>query len=382
MNMRVVVAAFLFTLGACSDSTAPKALAAPLVAAGWEHTCALDNTGRAFCWGNGGSGRLGNGADTNAAFPVAVAGNLRFISIGASQSSTCAKTADGAVWCWGRGIAGMLGARRDTMPALRPVAVAGGLRFRTMSVGSDHVCALTSSDDLYCWGMNDAGQLGDTLQTNDSCFGFRCAQTPQLINTGLKFQSVTSGFGTTCGLASGVTYCWGYNAHGQAGRSPNFTNLYQPNSVVGDVGFRDLSAGWFHTCGLDSAGIGFCWGWGSNGQLGNDTSGVGVETYTATPVSGNFEYSTITGGHLFSCAITTNGAVMCWGESSAVAGGGNITATPQLIASAVSFQALSAGQDHVCAVSRDGEIFCWGYAEFGLGNGTTLSPTPAAVELP
>ena len=71
-----------------------------ITAGGW-HTCGLTGDGRAYCWGAGSEGRLGNDLGEDSAVPVGVAGGLRFKALGAGYKNTCGITVDGAVYCWG-----------------------------------------------------------------------------------------------------------------------------------------------------------------------------------------------------------------------------------------------------------------------------------------
>src|SRR5439155_336470 len=91
-----------------------------------------------------------------------------------------------------------------------PIAVAGGLRVIAISAGTRHVCALAADSTAYCWGHNEAGQLGNGT-TADTAL-------PVVVSGGLKSKSVTSGFDHRCALtAAGGAYCWGDNANGQLG---------------------------------------------------------------------------------------------------------------------------------------------------------------------
>lgn len=94
--------------------------------------------------------------------------------------------------------------------SVNPVPVAGGLTFTTISAGSGHYCALVGGGAMYCWGLNQSGQLGDGTTTNRN--------RPGLVLGGISFTSVSAGGEHTCGLATtGIVYCWGLNSGGQLG---------------------------------------------------------------------------------------------------------------------------------------------------------------------
>jgi alpha-tubulin suppressor-like RCC1 family protein len=131
------------------------------LAIGLRHSCGLTAQGRAFCWGLNLAGQLGDGSTSQRLVPVEVSGGHAFVSIAAGSETTCALTAGGTAWCWGRGGEGQLGAGSSVTASSTPVAVAGGITFRQLAVGSGHTCGVATDDSVYCWGLNTSGQLGD-----------------------------------------------------------------------------------------------------------------------------------------------------------------------------------------------------------------------------
>ena len=292
-------------------------LARPL-AAGLEHTCALTTGGAAYCWGRNDAGQLGDGSGTNTSTPVAVSGGLTFSAIAAGFWHTCGLTTAGAVYCWGYSDQGQLG-NGSTTGSLAPVAVSGGLTFSAVAIEEDarHTCGLTDAGAAYCWGQNSYGELGNGSRTSSS--------TPVAVSGGLTFRSIAAGGVHTCTLTTvGEAYCWGSNGRGQLGiergTGPE-TCLYGsfsydcstvPIRVATARHWSDLAAGFVHTCGWTPGGQGYCWGYNLLGQLGD-----GSTTSSATPVavSGGLSFSaTATGGN-HSCGITSAGAVYCWGAN-------------------------------------------------------------------
>ena len=135
------------------------------VSAGSYHTCGITTTGLAFCWGDNSFGELGGGpsAPFSSATPIAVAGGLRFKSISAGRYSTCAITTGGAAYCWGDNSYFQLGST-GSFGSDSPSAVIGGhTDFLTVAVGVRHACAAAASG-VYCWGSNVLGALGNEFQ--------------------------------------------------------------------------------------------------------------------------------------------------------------------------------------------------------------------------
>ena len=225
------------------------------LALGLDHTCGLQTSGTAWCWGANSEGQLGDGTTTPRIMPVQVQGGLQFTSIDAGYYHTCGRTGDGAMWCWGSTTAGQLGDGNRPGSAV-PVPVAGsptlvslagtgsmtcGLQqggaavcwpggqpvvtgpapFVALAVGARHACGLDAAGIAYCWGSTDGGALGDGQD------GINSSPTPHAVLGGLHFGSIASGGGgTTCGITTaGNTWCWGYNNGGSLG-SPDAAGTF------------------------------------------------------------------------------------------------------------------------------------------------------------
>ena len=367
------------------------ALAFASVAAGGAHTCALTSSGAAYCWGRGESGQLGIASPSGLCpiddqvfpcrlIPVAVQGGLVFTALDAGGEHACGLTGAGSAYCWGRNNAGQLGDNSNTNRS-GPVAVAGGLTFVSLSTGALHSCGLTAQGAAYCWGANSRGQLGDGSTTNRS--------VPVAVTGGQSFEKITAGgfnFGHTCAVTSaGQAYCWGDNGEGQLGLGTADQAAHStPAPVSGVVVFASLSAGLgSHTCGLTSTGSAFCWGANAFGALGDGTT---TSRFSPVPVSGGLVFAQIIAGGFIghTCGVTTAGKAYCWGENEVGAIGDGTLLDP-LIPSAVagghSFSRLDAGFRHTCGRTTAGSLYCWGSNRAGqLGvNSVAIQIAPARV---
>ena len=139
--------------------------------------CAISLSNRAYCWGSGSSGQLGNNSTTNSSIPVAVnttgvlAGKT-IKQISAGSFHTCAIASDNKAYCWGSGTSGQLGNNLYTNSSI-PVAVnttgvLAGKTIKQISNGSSHTCAIASDDKAYCWGSGSFGALGNNSAANSS----------------------------------------------------------------------------------------------------------------------------------------------------------------------------------------------------------------------
>ena len=166
------------------------------VSAGATHTCAVTDTGSAFCWGYGGQGQLGTGSTVNIQpTPTAVVGTATFQSVAAGTEHTCALDRDGAAWCWGLDVLGGLG--RGMIPVGSellsnlifpiPQQVATSLRFRRIAVGAMmSTCAVSLAEEhAWCWGNNSSGVLGiGSRRRISSVLSVSSTVSPALVRTG------------------------------------------------------------------------------------------------------------------------------------------------------------------------------------------------------
>jgi alpha-tubulin suppressor-like RCC1 family protein len=175
----------------------------------------MDST--TYCWGYNFDGALGDSTTTSRATPAAVHGARKYTALSAKHEHACAIAADSLAYCWGRNFLGELGTG-DTTTGRRliPSAIAGGLKFASISAGSLHSCAVTPGGAAYCWGYGGEGQLGST--PTDLCGQFPCSPSPQPVAGGHTFAVIAAGNSHTCGITvAGVTYCWGTSGAGALG---------------------------------------------------------------------------------------------------------------------------------------------------------------------
>lgn len=138
------------------------------ISAGSSHTCAITETGKVRCWGSGRQGQLGVRAVIDARTPVTVIGlTPGAVAVSAGSSHSCAITRAGGVTCWGENGSGQLGDGTLASSAI-PVNVVGlPSEVFAIAAGGRHTCAATATG-VICWGANDSGQLGDGTRTDSS----------------------------------------------------------------------------------------------------------------------------------------------------------------------------------------------------------------------
>lgn len=239
------------------------------VDAGGSHSCGVTTANEALCWGYNRYGQLGDGSTFHRRQrPVLVAGGHHFIRVTAGLIHTCGLTLAHRAYCWGNGDDGRIGDGK-TFQRRTPTRVvgAGAFNVRQLVAGGSHSCSVTTDDMAFCWGNNTFGQIGDGSTTN------RVASTA--VTGGIGFSGVSPGEDHTCGVTPGsLAYCWGRGYYGQLGNGLNGddANRLTPTAVTGDLYFNTVSSGRTHTCGVTTGGRAYCWGGNTAGQLGNGTT--------------------------------------------------------------------------------------------------------------
>ncbi len=395
--MRSVGPLIGLALAACGGGNGPTepAVFFPLarVTPGSLHSCGLTPAAAAYCWGSNAFAQLGDSSTGDATTPVAVHGGLSFTNLRAGRFHTCAATPGGAAYCWGEQDLGDLG-DGTTSSSTTPVAVSGGIIFATVSAGGSHTCGLTSAGVAYCWGSNYDGQLGTGTSIGPQpCGSYTCSPTPVAVSGGLTFLLLSTGNSFTCGVTTAhAAYCWGYNGNGELGVgtatgpeicvSNNHCSA-SPVAVSGGLSIATISAGFYNTCAVTTAGKGYCWGNNDYGQLGNGTTDTST---IPVAVSGSLTFSTVSAGAVHTCGLTSVGKAYCWGfNNSGRLGNGDTTSsmTPVPVLGGHTFSVMDVGVATTCAVTRANVAYCWGSNSYGqLGNGATLDSSVPVVVRP
>ncbi len=331
------------------------------LAMGGSQSCALSSSGALYCWGD------------NPAVPPASADLVGVAAVAVGGNHTCAAMRDdGSVRCWGLNDAGQIG-DGSTVSRLSPTAVPGLTGVTTLAAGDKHSCAVSSGGVVQCWGLNDMGQLGNGSTAN--------SPNPSMVGGLSGVATLTAGGKQSCALlTNGTLRCWGNNFTGQLGNG-SVTSHPAVANVTGITNVAAIAAGGSHSCAVISNGTIRCWGDNNSGRLGD---GSLTRSPFATTVTGAFAAVAMAAGGEHNCALTNAGAVQCWGANTRGQLGtgsysyyNNIATTAQI--SAITM--VAAGGRHSCALTRDGAVKCWGYNEYGqLGNGSKAdTPSPTTV---
>jgi alpha-tubulin suppressor-like RCC1 family protein len=353
------------------------------ISAGYNGCAALKADGTCWGWGGNAQGQLGNLTATAQSSPISVLGNHSFIDIIRAQSSSgvYGLKSDGTLWAWGNGGVGQLG-RGDYVSQSSPISVIGNHSFISVSTRTSHVLAVKADGSIWAWGGNSFYESGvDAFAINRS--------SPVSVANDHSFVSITMGNVHTAALKPDETsWYWGYGANGQLGdNSTNSKSYPYQGATSGNHRFVQLATYLSTSFGLKSNGTVWSFGSGSSGILGNNTSGTAV----SSPVSvvGNHSFISISVG-VNAMALKADGTAWGWGYNGTGATSliGNMSATntssPVSVFGNHSFIKLVAckggSSGATVALKADGTCWAWGNSGGVIGDGTnTARSSPVSV---
>lgn len=251
-----------------------------------------------------------------------------------------------------------------------------------IAAGDYHSAAVNGAGQLWTWGLNNVGQLGD---------GGTSAQraVPTLISSITGAKAVAAGdYHTLVLKTDGTLWAFGHNAYGQLGDGST-TQRNAPVQVKGVLGSGVLSgivaisAGAFHSLALQDTGLVFAFGLNTSGQLGDGTITTSATPVQVTSLTG---VQAIAGGQTHSLAVKNTGLVWAWGSNSlGELGTGNTTPSlvPVQVSGLTGAVGVSAGDRFSLAYTSGGTLHGWGRNVYGqIGDGTNLQRTsPVAVQV-
>ena len=351
-----------------------------VISGGGNYGLALkSDNGSAWAWGNNSIGQLGDNTGANRSSPVSVVGAHSFSKISTGSSNSYALKSDGSVWAWGTRLSGAIGNNESDLVA-SPVSVVGAHSFNAISGGTSFSLALKSNDgSIWTWGLGNNGQLGDNTIANKS--------SPVSVVGAHSFSAISAGSQSAFSLAlksnDGSTWAWGLGGGGRLGDN-TVANKSSPVSVVGAHSFNIIVAGTSHSLAVKSSdGSAWAWGFGTSGQLGDNTI---LSKSSPISVVGAHSFSSISAGNTFLVALKGNdGSIWAWGlASSGQLGDNTITnrSSPVSVVGAHSFSSISAGIAHNLALKgNDGSAWAWGNGGSGrLGdNAAANRSSPVSV---
>ena len=409
--------------------------------ASYGFSLAVGSDGNAYAWGYNGNGQLGDGTRDDKHAPVMVRtpdrktypdlpADFTYLQVSAGYSHSLALGSDGNAYAWGYNQYGQLGDGTST-ERYTPVRVKtpdrstypdlpADFTYLQVSAGYWHSLALGSDGNVYAWGLNGDGRLGDGTTVNYRNAPVR-VKTPDRktypdLPADFTYLQVSGGGWHSLALGSdGNAYAWGYNQYGRLGDGTT-TQRNAPVRVKtpdrktypdlpADFTYLQVSGGYWHSLALGSDGNAYAWGYNDSGRLGDGTS---TERYTPVRVKtpdrktypdlpADFTYLQVSAGDSHSLALGSDGNAWAWGSNSNGRLGNNSyssssvpvrvrdPASPTDRSKGLQAEQASARGDHSLAVGSDGNAYAWGWNGYGqLGDNSTdtkSAPVPVSFSL-
>jgi len=365
-------------------------IATDRIALGTSHTCVINNDNTVWCWGSNAMGQLGVSSSvvpSRSTVPVradGLPGGRVAVKIAAGASHTCVVANDGTVWCWGANPSGQV---TNSIDALIRVPANNALPSSAISIfaGGENSCALLVDKQLFCWGLNSSGQLGIGSSDNN------VNGTPRVVGNipqSFEVADLSIGRAHMCAVSTqNQVWCWGDTAHGKLAVAPgaNVTYVQRLNNV--SAGATRVGAGAEHTCVALATSVS-CFGDNSLGQLGYMPFNMSNPTPIATGMGATV--NDVVAGEEFTCARLQGVAPSCWGANASLQLGTGSTSTLERETPAAvtgldgTVVDLALGASHGCALMASGQLRCWGsnsQGQLGVGDRTNRHTATAVSTL-
>jgi alpha-tubulin suppressor-like RCC1 family protein len=335
--------------------------------------------GKLYCWGSQTIFGDKTYTDTRRPGPVLLDPTTDYSKVATRHDSNdnCAITTTGDLKCWGVNNYGEFSngvAMSATLSV--PTSVDPGVQYSEVSIMSHALCGITTAGELRCAGTNGYGQLGNG--TTSAIVGMTT------IDAGTTYKYVERGMYTTCGLTTANTIkCWGHNASGSIGNGTT-TNSSLPVEIDSGVTYKKIS--FMGTgCGITSTDTLRCWGSNFYRLVGNNSSSDALSPVT---IDGGATYKDISLSDANTCGVKVDGTLRCWGDpavwgvtSPYETGGSTLFAIPFTADSGVTYTSVEVGPYIICGTTSGGIMKCSGRAVGkSLGN-VDAGQSAAAVSL-
>ena len=398
---------FRLRVGLQSKGVSFKKLAESATAS--RHNCAIMSDDSVYCWGSNTMGQLGTKSNDSSKVPKAVytqgvlnGKSIKQVTIGTFH--TCAIDSDNKAYCWGYGDGGRLGngsSGDSNVPSEVKANIGGGLDFSQITVGYDHTCAISLSGKMYCWGEGARGQ-GGRYTLLKSLYPHEVREDELGGETG---KQIVAGESFTCAVTvQGSVFCWGDNGVGRTGVGSNIGSSRVPTRVRGLDGkiVESIAVGETHACAVISGGQEvYCWGRNNTSQLGVTAFGyrniASRVPFGSSILSGGKTVKKVYAGKSTTCMVLSSNEIYCWGDNSKGQMGSGFTTGPLPAPVKVNVPFTGSGEtsmhmsdEYLCALRTNGELYCWGSNDSGrIGNGqaggnvtrpTLIAPPGGTIE--
>jgi alpha-tubulin suppressor-like RCC1 family protein len=270
------------------------------IATGSNHTCGINEAAEVWCWGANYYGQLGLNHQNDAGVPTKVDGISGAISLAAASNSTCAITDDSRVFCWGSNAERQLTFPSDTWILTTPTEISALSGISDLSAGGDRYCGLRDQQAI-CWGDNQSAAIVDENLPS---------VPPTVIALDFEVSKIVVGSDHICTLSSeNEVFCQGSSLQNQIGPKQNTNPIIPTDITIPD--HKEYILGNNFDCIIDPEDRVKCWGIGlyrafEPGNRGSPQSPIDTGVTDALQLAVGMDVI---------CALTKNSEIYCWSNS-------------------------------------------------------------------
>jgi alpha-tubulin suppressor-like RCC1 family protein len=321
------------------------------IASGYGHNASVKTDGTLWTWGqNSTNGRLGDNTVINKSSPIQIGALTNWYQVACSRDNTASVKTDGTLWTWGSGTKGQLGDNTTFLSYAgrsSPVQVGALSDWSQVSCGRYFTAAVTTSGELYAWGNNLRGQIG-----NNSSGALQNFSSPVQVGALTTWDQVACGYAHTLAIKNdGTLWAWGYNGYGQVGDNTT-VNKSSPVQVGALTNWSKVSGASDHTLAVKSDGTLWVFGRNANGELGlNDT----VARSSPVQIGLLTTWSQVSTIATHNAALKTDGTLWTWGlNASGQIGDGTVIrrSSPVQVGALTNWHKVAAGVNHTAAITK------------------------------
>ena len=345
--------------------------------------------------------RYADGATGGLASTCVAAKNQCIAALSVGGSHSCALRTDGAVYCWGRNDSGQVGdgTTDDATTAKRVQGLPAGHAVVQVTAAREDTCALLDDGTVWCWGLNDAHNLGQCgAQAPFSATALEVPtwsldpQNPAIPRcdaaTPFTATQIANGGEHACAIGKdGDLYCWGENTKGaqggQCGQDPTMFDDVPGPLRVDFPGAVQVGCGDEYTCVVKDENSVWCFGANDLNELGDATTSA---SFVPVNVAGISDAKTLAMDDETPCIVTKTGGLFCWGNGTTGIFGADLEHNVgQATRVGTCAQAYGGGtSETICITQTDGSLQCFGANDqgqcgVGVGDAAITAPTPSKL---
>jgi alpha-tubulin suppressor-like RCC1 family protein len=269
------------------------------------------------------------------------------------------------LWTWGVNSSGDLG-DNTVIDKSSPVQIGALVDWSQLSVGNDHMVSVKTDGTLWAWGSNSLGALGQNNVVNLS--------SPVQVGALTNWSQVSAGRQHTASIKTdGTLWNWGRNNFGQLGQN-NTLNRSSPVQVGALTNWAQVSAGKYaNAAAVKTDGTLWAWGYNGVGQLGQNNV---ISRSSPVQIGALTNWYSASFGGLHMASIKTDGTLWIWGGGANGKLGDNAVvnrSSPVQIGVLTNWAKVSAGKYCTASIKNDSTLWAWGANSSGqLGQGNII----------